>query len=152
MGKLYVDTLSELSGLSKEFWENKVRVCEPVNKGDVVKDGPKVLLFEVNIAILLKEGMKAVQKIEDALNVMDGSDSVACIFRLSGEVDELKTIDKGLYDSLARGLSKYGLDINVAITTEMDYRLVDAFYGSTGYSAHMVRSLGKPVMIMNVNV
>ena len=152
MGKLYVDTLSELSGLSKEFWENKVRVCEPLNKGDVVKNGPKVLLFEVNIAFLLKEGMKAVQKIDDALKVIDGSDSVACICRLSGEVDELKTIDKELYDSLAGVLSKYGLDINVAITTEIDYVQVDAFYGSTGYSAHMLRSLGKPVMIMNVNV
>ncbi|MCR5517875.1 MAG: LicD family protein [Lachnospiraceae bacterium] len=169
MKKLYVDTLTDISG-NREYWDCKIMVFDNSadrTRREIVENvslpaewqrkagNRKIVLFGVNGAFLTEHGKDALDKLEEAMNQFkENSTDVVCLYAPSRDLDEIREINPDLWRSYLEFTDSikdkkyviYDNDHNA----EQYINFVSGYYGTTGSLAHKCRNMGKPVMLMSM--
>ena len=166
MRKLYIDKLSELSGVEyKDVWETKVHKCDALSECQMINEEKsnrqhKRIAFYVQIGSIIQYGKQMTEKLKSVINVFqDNRDKVELIWICDKEHEEylMKSdgkLAKGYSDAKEimrrKGIGRciYRDEASVAEIVEM----CDAYYGSESRIALEFQLVEKPVMIMVVEI
>lgn len=185
--ELYVDTLVQLSGENnRDYWTGKV--LDPANTDWLGGEAPnkplvrryvqwdtkypdpvinflgeyskkKIIVYYTSLDYILKNGEKAVDKIQRSLEVMEkvcAEDSVTCVFSPQSAFPALEKLSPGLYEGLDQAVKKFDacegcfLDSTGIMQEYIEY--ADAYYGIESYHHKKCMRRGIPVMIENLNI
>ena len=169
MKKLYVDTLTDISG-NREYWDCKIMVFddsdyttgqEAVGVTELPAEWQsevgtrKIVLFGVNGAFLTEHGDDAVDKLERSVSqIGENSADVVCLYAPSRDIDEIREIDPNLwrsYEGFTDSIKdKKSVIYDTDHNAEKYIRFVSGYYGAAGSLAHKCRNMGKPVMLMSM--
>lgn len=178
--QVYLNILATLTGEeTRAHWEAKVSASQAVHyfgcndedeirskaKRDFLKHygreseaEKKLLLMQINIAFILQNGMKAIDKINDAIELIrEQNASVICAISLHESLEQLEDIIKDLNPAL---LTEYQFLVNEIkndsyivydsdrLLDNADPAFADAYYGTTGALGHRCMIHNMPTMFM----
>ena len=168
MKKLYVDTLTDISG-NKDYWDHKISVMDDSpdsRSGKFVMTGlpdewlnragkRKLLIFGVNGAFLMEHGKDAVRKLKTSMSQIEAAaENLVCLYAPNSDLYEIKDIDPELwreymgFEDSVRSRENVIYDSEHKAEQYIDH--VSGYYGTAGSLAHKCRNRGKPVMLMSM--
>lgn len=167
MRKLYVDTLTEMTG-HREYWEKKIIVMNCCNQKQIsitehrhlpvewkLKTDRKLLLFVISASFLIEYREKAIDKINEALDViLESQDQIICVYSPHESVDQISDMDEALWKMYDRVLNRIRDDDRIVYDAEHKAgRYLYSFAGYYGNESDLVLKCvdsDVPVMLMRI--
>ena len=153
----YIAKLCEFTGdESREIWEQKIIVTEPVIKEREEKKEERMgtILYYQDFSDILLYGQHAVEKLKIVAERMAGEQGY--IILKSGLIDDkMKEVEPELYYSYCDMLKEVALSETITVIDEKDADIIEliadcsSFYGDAGRIAHMFDEAGKQVEIQD---
>ena len=163
MKQLYLNALMNMVGEdTRDYWDEKIIVCEQKNK--TVKDTEdfpeewkkvigerKTLLYQIHLPFLLEHRLKAIKKIKDTFNIIEGGNGIACIFSPHESLKEIEMdleLSREYAEILTLVKKKNNFILDLQGEAEKYLTSYAGYYGNEGWLAHRCVQAGVPVMIM----
>ena len=154
------DALRKLDGKITVRPEYVYEKKEPAVSEDESKQGKKVLVFYTSVSFLAQNGHRAIEKINDAIDIFTDNSKRLKIIWISQLIKEnAGKLEKDVADDFREAVSKFekaglGEYIEDIPRTENERyaKMCDAYYGDPSYLALECFYEHKPVMIADASV